>query len=64
MVAISLDLNLNFVSLGLENCAFIVELELDQLLRTKDDGPKAEQTYWENPHGALHFVKAFLFSGF
>lgn len=28
MVAISLDLNLNSVSLGLENCAFIVELEL------------------------------------
>ena len=28
MVAISLDLILNFVSLGLENCAFIVELEL------------------------------------
>lgn len=28
MVAISLDLNLNSVFLGLENCAFIVELEL------------------------------------
>ena len=28
MVAISLDLNVNFVYLGLENCAFIVELEL------------------------------------
>ena len=28
MVAISLYLNLNFVYLGLENCAFIVELEL------------------------------------
>ena len=27
MVAISLDLNLNFVYLELENCAFIVELE-------------------------------------